>query len=143
MDAAPANLEARLERAQSLISRAVTKGAQLVVLPELFNSGYEYFLQNYQLAESLDGKTVSWMKRTTREKGIYLAGSLLLREANGIYNSMLLVALDGSLWRYDKPYPWAFERAYFRPRKTPIQILDSYINLALKNYYSRHWQIEQ
>jgi hypothetical protein len=125
MDAKPADVEARLERAQSLISQAVQQGARLVVLPELFNTGYEYSLQNTKLAENLDGKTVSWMKHITREQGIYLAGSLLLRETDGIYNSMLLVAPDGRFWRYDKSYPWAWERAYFRPRKTPIQIAET------------------
>lgn len=125
MDAKPAYIEARLERAQSLISRAIKQGAQLVVLPELFNTGYEYSPQNYRLAEQSEGKTVSWMKHITREQGVYLAGSLLLRESDGIYNSMLLVAPNGHFWRYDKTYPWAWERAYFCPRKTDIQIAET------------------
>jgi hypothetical protein len=122
MDAAPARVESRLERAQSLIFGAGAQGAQLVVLPEIFNTGYEYSSQNYQLAEPLDGETVSWMKRVTRDQGVHLAGSLFLREADGVYNAMLLVAPDGRLWRYDKSYPWAWERAYFRPRKNPIKV---------------------
>lgn len=125
MDATPASVESRLDRARSLISRAVTQGAQLVVLPEVFNIGYEYSLQNYQRAEPLDGETVLWMKRVTREQNIHLAGSLLLRETDGIYNAMLLVAPDGRLWRYDKSHPWAWERAYFRPRKSPIQVAET------------------
>ena len=125
MDAKPADVEARLERAESLIARAVKQAAQLVVLPEVFNTGYEYSAQNYRLAEPLDGKTLSWMKHITREQGIYLAGSILLRDLDGIYNAMLLVAPDGRLWRYDKSYPWAWERAYFRPRKKPIQVAET------------------
>lgn len=125
MDANPSNVESRLRRARCLISQAVSQGAKLVVLPELFNTGYQYSSQNYQLAESPAGNTVSWMKRITREYGIHLAGSLLLREADGIYNAMLLIDPDGRLWRYDKSYPWAWERAYFRPRKLPVQAAET------------------
>jgi len=121
MDAAPAPVASRLERAEGLVSRAAQQGAQLASLPELFNTGYEYSQQNYQLAESLDGKTVQWMKHTARTHHIYVTGSFLLRELDGIYNTMLVVAPEGKAWRYDKSHPWAWERAYFRPRKTPIQ----------------------
>ncbi|MCC6298780.1 MAG: hypothetical protein IT314_05750 [Anaerolineales bacterium] len=74
MNAVPASVEARLERAQSLIFRAAAQSAQLIVLPELFNSGYEYSSRNYQIAEPLDGQTLSWMKRTARAKSVHLAG---------------------------------------------------------------------
>ncbi len=120
MDAAPAKTESRLERAEKLVAQAAAQGAEIAVLPEVFNTGYEYHDRNYGLAEPMDGPTVAWIKSAARQHNLYLAGTLLLREPDGIYNAMLLVAPDGKTWRYDKSYPWYWERAYFRPRKHPI-----------------------
>ncbi len=120
MDAAPVAVKQRLERAEKLVAQAATQGAQIAVLPEVFNTGYEYHDRNYSLAEPIDGKTVSWMKSAARQHNLYLAGTLLLREPDDIYNAMLLISPDGRTWRYDKSYPWCWERAYFRPRKHAI-----------------------
>jgi len=120
MDAAHAPTPSRLERAEKLVAQAAARGAQVTVLPEVFNTGYEYHERNYGLAESSQGQTISWMKSSARKYNLYLAGSLLLREPDGIYNAMLLVSPNGKTWRYDKSYPWCWERAYFRPRKHPI-----------------------
>ncbi|MBN2006641.1 MAG: carbon-nitrogen hydrolase family protein [Anaerolineae bacterium] len=114
MDATPAPVAERLERAERLATKAVTSGAQLVVLPELFNLGYAYSDENFHRAELLDGLTVTWMKTTAARLNIHLAGSLLLLDQDEIYNALLLFAPDGRLWRYDKHYPWGWERAYFR-----------------------------
>ena len=38
MDAAPAPTESRLERAEKLVAQAAAQGAQIAVLPEVFNS---------------------------------------------------------------------------------------------------------
>lgn len=114
LDAAPAPLAARLGRAEGLVARAARAGARLVVLPELFNTGYAYRRENFTLAETTEGPTVQWMKEISARLGIHLAGSLLLRDGPDIYNALLLYAPDGRVWRYDKNYPWAWERAYFR-----------------------------
>jgi hypothetical protein len=125
MDASPAKLELRLDRAEALIVRAAQQDAQIAVLPELFNSGYIYSAQNYQRAEYLSGPTACWLKRSARKHNLYIAGSFLLREPDGIYNSMHLVAPDGRTWRYDKSCPWAFERAYFRRRTKPLHAAET------------------
>ena len=62
MDAAPAPTQSRLERAESLVAQAATQGAQIALLPEVFNTGYEYHDRNYGLAEALDGPSVRCMK---------------------------------------------------------------------------------
>jgi predicted amidohydrolase len=120
MIAAPAPIEDRLRRAEALTAQAAEVGSQLVVLPELFNTGYEYSLANYERAESLNGPTVSWMKRATIRYGVHMSGSLLLREGLDIYNALLLCAPEGRTWRYDKTFPWQWERAYFRPGRGPV-----------------------
>lgn len=120
MDATPEALESRLTRAERLVTQAAAAGAQIAVLPELFNLGYVYHPANHHRAETLTGPTFSWMQDTARRLRIYLAGSFLLRAEDGIYNSMFLVAPQGAFWRYDKTYPWFWERAYFRPRRQPI-----------------------
>lgn len=114
MDANPAPVTERLARAEKLVGEAARAGTQLVVLPELFNAGYQYAPANFSLAESLDGPTAVWLRQTAQRWQIHLAGSLLLREGVEIYNALLLFAPDGRMWRYDKTYPWGWERGYFR-----------------------------
>ncbi|MFN8531611.1 MAG: carbon-nitrogen hydrolase family protein [Anaerolineae bacterium] len=114
MDAAPAPVADRLARAATLISDAAAAGAQLAVLPEVFNTGYAYTDANYALAEPITGQTATWMKAQAAQHQVYVAGTLLLLDGSDIYNSLLLIAPDGQMWRYDKHYPWAWERAYFR-----------------------------
>ena len=117
MDATPAPVSERLERAERILLQAAQAGAQLVVLPELFNTGYAYADENYKLAEPIDGATSAWMKSTSARFGIHLAGAFLLLDRGEIYDTMLLFSPHGQMWRYDKNYPWAWERAYFRGRR--------------------------
>ncbi len=117
MDAAPSPLNERLERAEKIVVQAANAGSQLVILPELFNIGYAYTDDNFQRAELMDGVTSTWMKNTSARLGIHLAGTFLLLERGEIYDTMLLFSPSGQTWRYDKNYPWAWERGYFRGRR--------------------------
>ncbi|MBN1200466.1 MAG: carbon-nitrogen hydrolase family protein [Anaerolineae bacterium] len=110
----PAPTHERLQNAAIQIAEAAAQGAELVVLPELFNTGYVYSRENYTRAEPIDGPTVTWMKAQAAEHSVHLAGSLLLLGPEHITNSLFLAAPDGRWWRYDKNFPWAWERLYFR-----------------------------
>ena len=114
LNATPAPTDERLKRAAQYIQQAAEEGAKLILLPELFNIGYTYTAANYQRAETLNGATVTWMQSQAQQHNIHLAGSLLLLDEEDIYNSLILVSPDGRRWRYDKNYPFLFERAYFR-----------------------------
>ncbi|MBN1979840.1 MAG: carbon-nitrogen hydrolase family protein [Anaerolineae bacterium] len=126
MDANPAPTAERLARAEKLVAGAARAGAQLIALPELFNTGYAYSDENHERAERFDGQTVTWMRDTAAHLGAHLAGSLMLLEHGDIYNALLLFAPDGRLWRYDKNCPWGWERGYFRgPRGRRIVVAET------------------
>jgi hypothetical protein len=124
MDATPAPVSERLERAAKLVADAAKEGAQLALLPEVFNTGYEYSDQNYKLAETMDGQTVTWMKQQASKHKAHIGGTLFLIDGDDVYNAFLLIAPDGHTWRYDKNFPWAWERAFFREGRT-ITIADT------------------
>ena len=114
MNANPAPTADRLARAGRLAAAVAEAGAQLVVLPELFNTGYAYADANHRLAEPMNGPTATWMRETAARLNVHLAGSLMLLDQDDVYNALLLFAPNGRLWRYDKNYPWGWERGYFR-----------------------------
>lgn len=114
MDANPAPTADRLARAELLVAGAAEARAQLILLPECFNTGYTFSEENHARVEIVDGPTATWLRKTARHLQIHLAGSLMLLDQGEVYNALLLFAPDGRMWRYDKNYPWGWEQAYFR-----------------------------
>jgi predicted amidohydrolase len=114
MDGMPAPTESRLARAVQLIEQAASDGAELIVLPGLFNTGMTYFETNYEVSETLKGKTFNWLCEQAKKYGVHIAGSILLVDDDDSYHAAFLLAPDGQSWRYDNRYPYLWERVFSR-----------------------------
>ena len=74
----PGSVQGNVDRATDAIERAAADGADLVVLPELFNVGYFAFELYGRRAEPLDGETLSTIREAATEHGVaVLAGSIV------------------------------------------------------------------
>ncbi|UCG26160.1 MAG: carbon-nitrogen hydrolase family protein [Chloroflexota bacterium] len=127
MEANVAPTAERLARAERLVVDAAQAGAQLILLPECFNTGYAWADENHAWVETLSGTTATWLAATAAWLDVHLAGSLMLLDGDECYNALLLFAPDGRMWRYDKNYPYGWERGYFRPsrRQPNITVADT------------------
>ena len=103
--------QANLRRATALIRRAASHGAKLIVTPE--NTPYlGAQFHKVELAEPLDGETISGFRAVARELGIHLLiGSFAEQrlDTNGVvdsircYNTSVMIGPDGSIiTRYRK-----------------------------------------
>lgn len=71
MDCALGQKEENLRTAKGLIEQAVSQQATLIVLPELFNTGYRVEEKDLELAETIPGYTTNWMKELSQANNIY------------------------------------------------------------------------
>ena len=110
--------ETNLGRSRAWISTAAEAGADLVVLPELSNSGCDVFSREMalRLAEGVrEGPTVRAWAEAAREFGLLVVGGLLEVEGETIYNSAVVVGTDGLLGRYRKTHFWDREKLVYEP----------------------------
>ncbi len=88
---------ARLDAACEAVRTESTRGAEVVVLPEMWLPGYFGFDQYESVAEPIDGATTSTLSELARDCEVTLvAGSLAERSAEGIHNTTLVLGRDGS-----------------------------------------------
>jgi predicted amidohydrolase len=87
---------------------SIKEKTELVVLPEMFSTGFS--MNPEWLAESMNGETVSWMKKVAAEKKIILAGSAIIEEEGTYYNRLVWMQPDGQFGFYDKRHCFAFAR---------------------------------
>ena len=80
--------------------KSIRETTHIVVLPEMFSTGFS--LQAEKLGETMDGPTVAWMKQQAKERGIILAGSLIVEEAGRYFNRLVWMLPNGSFGTYDK-----------------------------------------
>ncbi|WP_275545982.1 MULTISPECIES: amidohydrolase [unclassified Pseudomonas] len=84
---------------QKLLEQA--RGADLVILPEMFSTGFS--MDSAELAEAEEGPTTQWLREQAQRIDAVVCGSLIIQEADGSYRNRLLWARpDGSLAHYDK-----------------------------------------
>lgn len=120
--ATPFDLTRNLETARRLVRQAAAGGARLVVLPEMFNTGYVYTPRLGAFAETEQGLTLRVLRDLSAELGVCLAGSLLLRQGGQVYNTLALVQPGGRLHCYHKQHPFLWERCYFAPGQGPLVV---------------------
>ena len=112
-----------LERSLHFIWRAATEGADLVILPELANSGCDLGSPEraLDLAEEIPGgRTVRAWKNEAEGSGIYVVGGLLERDGDTLHNSAVLVGPE-AFGRYRKTHLWDREKLLYEPgREVPV-----------------------
>jgi len=113
--------ERNLERAEALAPQA-----ELLVLPELCASGYNFEskAQADELAEPAEGPTLEAAKRIARKTGAAVVAGFSERAAGGNYNSALLADSNGLLGVYRKTHLFENEKDFFLPGDSGFKVWD-------------------
>jgi len=106
-----------LERSLQFIRQAAAESADLVVLPELANSGCILSSRPWalDLAEEIPGgPTVEAWRKEAEETSVYVASGLLERDGDTLHNSAVMLG-PGTFGRYRKTHLWDREKLLYEP----------------------------
>ena len=126
--------EENIEAAEQTVREAAQKGAQIILLPELFET--RYFCQernygSYALATTVEeNPAVQHFRKVAAEWKVVLPISFFEREGNVTYNSVAVIDADGSvLGVYRKTHipddHFYQEKFYFTPGNTGFKVWDT------------------
>jgi omega-amidase len=108
MDIVLGQPQENLDAAQALCARAASQGANLVLMPELWPTGYD-LARIDRYAAPLDGGHFALMADLAREHQLFVAGTALEHNPNSKpFNTAALYGPDGAcLGAYRKVHLWA------------------------------------
>lgn len=124
-------VEQNISRAETLVRKAVREGAQIILLPELFET--HYFCQKEKAAyfayatEMEKNPAVNHFQALARELGAVLPISFFEKKNQARYNSVAIIDANGEiLGRYRKSHipdgPGYEEKFYFNPGDTGFRV---------------------
>ena len=123
--------EANADRAEELVREAAANGAQIILLPELFEGLY--------FCKDMDEKYFSWAQEreghplierfsaVAKELGVVLPLSYFEKSGNDYFNSLVMIDADGTVMEnYRKTHipsgPGYEEKFYFKPGDTGFRV---------------------
>ncbi|MFX1477629.1 MAG: nitrilase-related carbon-nitrogen hydrolase [Promethearchaeota archaeon] len=100
--------------------------ADLIVLPELFATGYTFISKEeaISLAEDKYGETATFLTNISNDTGAILVGGFIEKHKKNIYNSSLIVSNKGIIDTYRKIHLYYKEKIWFSPGDKPIKVFD-------------------
>ena len=123
--------DANLAKAEQLVREAAARGAQIILLPELFETPYfciEQDVRHLNLARSLsENRAVRHFSAIARELSVVLPISFFERAGPAFFNSIAILDADGTaLGIYRKSHipngPGYQEKSYFSPGDTGFKV---------------------
>ena len=115
--------EANLKKAVEMASLAAERGAKIIGFPQLFVLpwfAYESRNEHFNLAEGLDGPTVTTFQAFAREYKVVMVCPIFERDGAEYFNTAVVIEQDGKIiGRYRKIHlpqiPLWEEQTYFKP----------------------------
>jgi N-carbamoylputrescine amidase len=120
--------------AERLVRRAAGEGANVILIPELFETPYFCAVQNQrflELARPLqDHPTIEHFRRVAAELGVVIPVSVFERAGSALFNSAVVIDADGAtVGHYRKSHipqaPGYEEKYYFSPGDTGFKPIDT------------------
>ncbi|WP_121020484.1 carbon-nitrogen hydrolase family protein [Helicobacter vulpis] len=109
-------VEANLEHAMNLARKALASGAKIVLLPELFDSGYCTEDRDKEFGIDLSDPTqptIAGLKALAGEYKAYLIAGSIEQKQGALFNSVYIVGERGVVGTYQKVYLWGDEKQRF------------------------------
>lgn len=123
-----------IAHAEELVRKAAAEGAQIILLPELFERPYfcqERRYEYYQYAKPvMENEAVCRFRQVARELSVVLPVSFYERDRNLLFNSVAVLDADGSiLGVYRKTHipddHYYQEKFYFTPGDTGFRVFET------------------
>ena len=122
MPTTPLDVATNLERADSLLGRAHAAGAEIAVLPEMFNTGYSLCPDYAPFAEDAEGPTLTYLRARAREWAMYIAAGFVEHEGRHLYDSLAFLTPGGETHIYRKRNLVFWEQSRFRAGRSPLVV---------------------
>lgn len=126
-----------IQKTLAFIRQAADEGARLIVLPELCNTGYMFMTREeaFGLAEVVPGgETCRAWTLVTAERDLYLVAGITERDGEELFNTSVVIGLQGFIGKFRKVHLWNQENLFFEPGnlgfrvfKTPIGRIGTFI----------------
>jgi predicted amidohydrolase len=103
---------ANFERLAPMIGDAARDGARLVVLTEMYATGFS--MKTDRIAEPVDGPSTAFLVEQARAHGVWVCASVPEKNPDNDrpFNQLVLVTPEGAIERYAKIHPFSYGREH-------------------------------
>jgi omega-amidase len=94
----------------------------IILLPEMFSTGFSMNVEN--LAEAMNGRTITWMKETAYSLDSVVAGSLIIKDGSDYFNRLVWAMPDSKVIWYDKKHLFSMgeEHLHYTPGTCQVTV---------------------
>ena len=131
------NKSDNLKKSIQMIEEAASNGANLIVLPELCNSGYVFETREeaFELSEEIpSGESCKSWSKICKKLGVHIVAGINERAGDLLYNSSVVIGPNDYVGTFRKVHLWNEENLFFEPGdlgfpvfKTPIGRISCHI----------------
>ncbi len=117
-------VDANIDKALAMLEKA---DAELIVLPELFNTGYLFVSRNeaLEMAEEIPaGKTTKALSSIAQKKKIHIVAGIAESAGENLYNSAVLISPKGYIATYRKIHLFNEEKLWFKQGNESFAVYD-------------------
>ena len=124
LDCILGNKDANLILTKNLIKKAAKQGAKIVVIPELFDTGYRVEDEDSKMSSTIPGTTTDYISTLCSELNIHVVGAIIERYEDSLYDTAFIVGPKGLKGIYRKNYLWDKEIFRFNKGNSIYPVFD-------------------